>query len=93
MADAYRPYVRWDAAVRLTTCADVAKLKPVSDDRFIRTRNKGHSPSMGPAEKRMNTEFVILRIIHVVFGMFWAGSAVFIATILEPRLRALGPAV
>ena len=41
----------------------------------------------------MNAEFVVLRILHIVFGVFWAGSAIFLATILEPRLRALGPAV
>ena len=41
----------------------------------------------------MNEEFVILRILHIDFGVFWAGSAIFLATILEPRLRALGPAV
>ncbi len=40
----------------------------------------------------MNEEFAILRILHIVFGVFWAGSAIFLATILEPRLRALDPA-
>jgi hypothetical protein len=40
----------------------------------------------------LNEEF-ILRILHIVFGVFWAGSAIFLAAILEPRLRALGPAV
>ena len=35
---------------------------------------------------------IILRLIHIVFGAFWVGSAVFLALILEPRLRALGPA-
>lgn len=41
----------------------------------------------------MDVEFVILRNLHIVFGVFWTGTAVFLATILEPRLRALGPAV
>jgi uncharacterized membrane protein len=41
----------------------------------------------------MNVEFVVLRLIHIVFGVFWAGSALFMAIILEPRLRALGPAI
>ena len=41
----------------------------------------------------MNEEFVVLRILHIVSGVFWTGSAIFLATILEPRLRALGPAV
>ena len=41
----------------------------------------------------MNEEFIILRILHIIFGVFWAGSSIFVATILEPRLRALGPAI
>lgn len=36
---------------------------------------------------------VVLRIVHIVLGMFWAGSAVFLAVILEPRHRSLGPEV
>ena len=39
----------------------------------------------------MNYEMVILRLLHIVFGVFWAGSAIFFAFILQPRLRALGP--
>ncbi len=41
----------------------------------------------------METEFVVARLLHIVFGVFWAGSAIFMALLLEPRLRALGPAV
>ena len=41
----------------------------------------------------MNIEFIILRILHIVFGVFWAGSAIFLASILEPRLKLMGPAV
>ena len=41
----------------------------------------------------MNIEMVVLRLLHIVFGVFWAGSAVFFAFVLEPRLRALGPAI
>ena len=41
----------------------------------------------------MNVEMVILRLLHIVFGVFWAGSALFFAFILQPRLRNLGPAV
>ncbi len=41
----------------------------------------------------METEFVVARLLHIVFGGFWAGSAMFMAVILEPRLRALGPAI
>ncbi len=41
----------------------------------------------------MNYEFVILRLLHIVFGVFWAGSAIFFALILQPRLMRLGPAI
>ncbi|MBM3949072.1 MAG: hypothetical protein FJ312_07520 [SAR202 cluster bacterium] len=36
---------------------------------------------------------VVLRILHILFGVVWAGGAIFRALILEPRLRAAGPAV
>lgn len=41
----------------------------------------------------MDTELVIMRVLHIVPGMVWVGSAVFLAFILNPRLRALGPDV
>ena len=41
----------------------------------------------------MEAEFVVARLLHIVFGVFWAGSAMFMAVILEPRLRALGPTI
>ncbi len=41
----------------------------------------------------MDLEFVVLRVIHIGFGAFWFGTAVFMAAILEPRLRELGPEV
>ena len=34
---------------------------------------------------------VILRIIHIVGGVFWVGSALFGALLLAPALRAVGP--
>ena len=34
-----------------------------------------------------------LRILHIVFGVFWVGSDVFLTFILLPRLKALGPAI
>lgn len=36
---------------------------------------------------------VVLRIVHIVAGMFWAGSALFLAFILVPRLQSLGPEI
>jgi uncharacterized membrane protein len=38
------------------------------------------------------TQMAVLRIIHIVAGVFWVGSAVFIAGILLPTLQAVGPA-
>ncbi len=38
----------------------------------------------------MNTELVVLRIVHIVAGVFWVGTAVYLALVLEPKLRALG---
>ncbi|MBT3941979.1 MAG: hypothetical protein HOC77_00205 [Chloroflexi bacterium] len=39
----------------------------------------------------MDTELVIMRILHIAPGVVWVGSAFFAAFILNPRLRALGP--
>lgn len=39
----------------------------------------------------MNYEVILLRLLHIIFGVFWAGSAIFIAFILQPRLKILGP--
>jgi hypothetical protein len=41
----------------------------------------------------MEADIITARILHFVFGVFWAGTAFFMAVILEPRLRALGPTV
>ena len=41
----------------------------------------------------MNTEILVLRLVHIVFGVFWAGSAIFFALILQPRLVRLGPSI
>lgn len=38
-------------------------------------------------------ELILLRIVHIVAGSFWVGSAVFLSFILEPQVRALGPAI
>src|SRR6185503_4710940 len=35
---------------------------------------------------------IFLRLIHVLFGVFWAGTAMFNALFLIPAVRALGPA-
>ena len=37
------------------------------------------------------TYIVILRLLHIGFGLFWAGSALFFALFLMPSLKASGP--
>jgi uncharacterized membrane protein len=37
------------------------------------------------------TLMAVLRIIHIVAGVFWVGSAIFVASILLPTLQAVGP--
>ena len=41
----------------------------------------------------MQLDIVVLRLLHIGFGVFWVGSALFLVLILEPRLRALGPTI
>ncbi|MDA1188620.1 MAG: hypothetical protein O2854_02905 [Chloroflexi bacterium] len=41
----------------------------------------------------MDAELVVLRLLHIIPGVVWVGGAIFLAVILEPNLRALGPAV
>lgn len=38
------------------------------------------------------TEFVLLRLIHVLSGVFWTGTTLFTAGFLMPTLRDAGPA-
>ena len=33
------------------------------------------------------------RLLHIVSGVIWAGVSLFLAFVMEPRLRALGPAI
>lgn len=35
---------------------------------------------------------ILFRVIHILFGVFWAGTAMFTAVFLIPSVRALGPA-
>ncbi|MBI4296884.1 MAG: hypothetical protein HY667_07190 [Chloroflexi bacterium] len=39
------------------------------------------------------TSLEVLRILHIVFGIYVAGSYLFIVPILEPRLKRLGPSI
>ena len=38
----------------------------------------------------MDTELIFLRIVHILSGVFWVGAAVYLALVLEPKLRSLG---
>ena len=39
----------------------------------------------------MDMEMVVMRVLHILAGVIWAGSAIFLAVVLDPRLKALGP--
>src|SRR3954466_4382536 len=39
----------------------------------------------------MTIELIILRLIHVLGGIFWVGNTVFMAAFLAPALATLGP--
>lgn len=39
----------------------------------------------------MTAEIIVLRLLHVVGGIFWVGSMLFTTTFLAPTLRELGP--
>jgi uncharacterized membrane protein len=34
---------------------------------------------------------LVLRVIHILCGVYWAGALLFVATFLEPSVRAAGP--
>jgi uncharacterized membrane protein len=40
----------------------------------------------------MDTYMVVLRILHILAGAFWVGSAIVIFLFLQPSARELGPA-
>ena len=35
----------------------------------------------------------IFRVVHVVFGIFWAGAVIYASLILFPQLKSLGPSI
>lgn len=37
------------------------------------------------------TYLLILRLLHIVFGVFWAGSAIYFALFIIPAVKASGP--
>ena len=41
----------------------------------------------------MNVEIIVLRLLHIIAGVFWVGAVLFIVVVLDPKLRTLGPDV
>lgn len=39
----------------------------------------------------MDPVMVLLRLLHIVLGVYWAGTIIFSALYLEPGVRAVGP--
>lgn len=39
----------------------------------------------------MDPVMVLLRLLHIVLGVYWAGAIIFSALYLEPSVRAVGP--
>jgi hypothetical protein len=39
----------------------------------------------------MDTGLIVLRLVHILLGVYWAGTILFFATFLEPSLRDVGP--
>src|SRR4030095_11665296 len=37
------------------------------------------------------TYLIILRLLHITCGVFWAGAAIYLAAFVAPAVRALGP--
>lgn len=37
-------------------------------------------------------DLIVLRLLHVVLGVYWTGAIIFTALYLEPSVRAVGPA-
>ena len=59
-------------------------------------RTRGSAPTQvgyWRGEHDMNFELAFIRVVHILVGVIWAGSAIFLAAVLDPRLRALGPDV
>lgn len=41
----------------------------------------------------MDAELIVLRTLHILPGVLWVGGALLMAWLIEPQLRAAGPAV
>jgi uncharacterized membrane protein len=59
-------------------------------DVFFSTQQKRFIHKIGV--KTMDIFMMILRIIHILSGIFWAGTAFFFVLFFEPTIKAAGPA-
>ena len=39
----------------------------------------------------MNSAALVLRLVHIVCGVYWAGTLMFVATLLQPSVADVGP--
>jgi len=44
-----------------------------------------------PQNRRLHVTLIILRILHIVTGVFWAGAVFFIVSFLLPTFKTVGP--
>ena len=49
------------------------------------------SEELAPVFDFMNLMLVVLRLIHILAGVYWAGTLFFFVTFVEPSLRSMGP--
>ena len=54
-------------------------------------RKKCFSSIKNEIHTGMHSLAIVLRLIHILGGVYWAGTIFFFVTFLEPSLRALGP--
>jgi uncharacterized membrane protein len=46
----------------------------------------------GPEAGQMNTTIILLRVVHILSGVFWGGAVLFLGFFLLPSIGAAGPA-
>lgn len=62
-------------------------------DRRLRYRRQARPSGRPEPDHLMETSplLTVLRLLHIVGGVYWAGTMFFFVTFLEPSLRSLGP--
>lgn len=75
------------ASARRDTALNTCARRHFPDFHWLR---RG-SPSPFDHTLGMNTIVPVLRLVHIIGGVYWAGTMFFFVTFLEPTLRSLGP--